>query len=129
MLSIILKIIIICNTIRLCIYLSWWQIAIFIHYIIQYTKSGVCLPSLKKRLGPSLSCRFQEYTGERRNLIGWFRRLETKEHCFFMEKYGKPKIGVWCSKKFYSCVLIFSYKNFYDFKQKCWSQKTVNFFI
>ena len=35
---------------------------------------------LKKRLGLSLSCRFLEYVGNERNLIGEFRRLETKEH-------------------------------------------------
>ena len=40
-------------------------------------QSRVCLPCLKKRLGPSLFCLFQEYAENWRNLIGWFRRLET----------------------------------------------------
>ena len=43
-------------------------------------QSKVCLPSLKERLGPSLSCRFLGYLGNQRSLIGSFRRLETKEH-------------------------------------------------
>ena len=34
----------------------------------------------KEAPGPSLSSRFLEYAGNLRNLIGWFRRLETKEH-------------------------------------------------
>ena len=37
----------------------------------------VGLKSLRKHLGPSLSCRFLGYAGNERNLIGWFRRLET----------------------------------------------------
>ena len=44
-------------------------------------QSRVCLPSLKKRLRPSVTCRFLEYAGNERNLIGEpFRRLRTKEH-------------------------------------------------
>ena len=56
---------------------------------------GVCLPSLKKRLGPSLSCRFLEYGENWKNLIGWFRRLETKEQ--WLSRFhgkSKPRIGV-----------------------------------
>ena len=34
----------------------------------------------KKRLKPSLSCQFLEDAGNWRNLISWFRRLETEEH-------------------------------------------------
>ena len=48
-----------------------------IYLIYQFV---VCLPSLKKRLEPSLSCRSLEYATNWRNLIGWFRRLKTKEH-------------------------------------------------
>ena len=40
------------------------------NYYIIIHQSGVCLPSLKKRLRPSLSCRFLEYAGNERNLIG-----------------------------------------------------------
>ena len=36
----------------------------------------VCLPSLKQRLGNSLSCWFSEYAGNQRNLICWFRKLK-----------------------------------------------------
>ena len=43
-------------------------------------QSRVCLLSLKKRLEPSLSCRFLNYAGNWRNLIGWSKRLKTKEH-------------------------------------------------
>ena len=61
-------------------------------------QSGVCLPSLKKRPEPSLSCRFLEYAGNWRNLIGWFRRLETKGHWLFTENQN-PRlvyyIGCW----------------------------------
>ena len=48
-------------------------------------RSGVCLPSLKKRLGPRLSGRFLEYAGNLGNLIGWFKRLKIKEHWIFTE--------------------------------------------
>ena len=39
-------------------------------------QSGVCLPSLKKRLGPSLSC----ISGIHEKLkIGWFRKLKSTD--------------------------------------------------
>ena len=42
-------------------------------------QSRVCLPSLKKRMGSSLSYRFLEHARNWRNLISWFRKLETKD--------------------------------------------------
>ena len=54
-------------------------------------QSGVCLPSFKKRMGPSLSCRFLGYAGNQRNLIGWFRRLENTD---FSGKI-KTQIGIY----------------------------------
>ena len=57
-------------------------------------QSGVCLPSLKKRLRPSLSCQFLEYAENKRNLIGYIslgdlelkntdfsRRIKTSDWC------------------------------------------------
>ena len=50
----------------------------------------LCLPSLKNRLGPSLSCRFLGYMGRR--LIGCFRGLKTQEQFSFR----KIKTSDWC---------------------------------
>ena len=68
-------------------------------------QSGGCLPSLKKLLRPSLSCRFLEYTENERNLIGQLRRLWTKEHNTGFSSKTKPRVGVLFScHVFYFCI-------------------------
>ena len=54
--------------------------------------SRVCLPSLKKRMGSSLSCRFLEHERNWRNLIGWFRGWKLKNTNFSR----KIKTPDWC---------------------------------
>ena len=56
--------------------------------------------SLKKCLRPSLSCQFLEYAGNWRNLIGCFRRLETKDHWLFTENQNPGLMIVisWCKR-------------------------------
>ena len=39
------------------------QVSEHIFYMNNIHQSWVCLPSLKKRLGPTLTCRFLEYAG------------------------------------------------------------------
>ena len=47
---------------------------------LKINQSGVCLPSLKKEpAGHSLSCQILGCAGNKKNLIGLFRRLETKK--------------------------------------------------
>ena len=55
-------------------------------------QSRVCLPSLKKRMGSSLSCRFLEHARNWRNLIGWFRGWKLKNTDFSR----KIKTPDWC---------------------------------
>ena len=55
-------------------------------------QSRVCLPSLKKRMGSSLSYRFLEHARNWRNLIGWFRGWKLKNTDFSR----KIKTPDWC---------------------------------
>ena len=77
-----------------------------LNFLFAIHQSGVCLPSLKKRLRPSLSCRFLEYAGNERNLIGLFRRLGTKEHWLFKENQ-RPGLVYTAS----SVLLLYSTRN------------------
>ena len=66
---------------------------------------------------PSLSCRFLKYTGNWRNLIGWFRRLETKKQWIFMENQNPGLVyfvGVYILVSYTRCLftareILFSY--------------------
>ena len=74
------------HTLLDCIYEKLWgqtmSLTAYLATLIGFPihQSRVCLPCLKKRLGPSLFCLFQEYAENWRNLTGWFRRLETLTH-------------------------------------------------
>ena len=72
--------------------------------------SGVCVPSLKKWLEPSLSYLFLEYAGNWRNLIGLFRSLETKvkTDSLFTENQN-PGLVYWLHflKKFLKLLKVF----------------------
>ena len=84
-------------------------------------QSGVCLPSFKKRLGPSLSCRFLEYAGNWKNLISWFRRLITKEHWLFTNNQNPGLVYCWMFKLQPNCILVIFYMKLFFY--------VVNFYL
>ena len=65
------------------------QLSKFTDCLIRIHQSGVCLPSLKKHLGSSLSCRFLGYVGKKLVSLGDWKLKNTD----FSQK-SKPQIGV-----------------------------------